>query len=184
MSLIKHVTLQKIVAHDFRYDLRTYGHKWRNWNAHLGKKGEGDKIETHSSESQSVVRLQNLDKVPFTNTGLPLHLGLRFMKRRTNLPYSGIATQINAESRDWGRRDKICNALSVTSFTGVNIQYLHTHQFIFFYPFNSLQLWQARRVSEHKERTVVYGKEITTQFFSFTPTTPFCSRWHNSSYSK
>ena len=25
MSIIKHVTLQKIVAHDFRYDLRIYG---------------------------------------------------------------------------------------------------------------------------------------------------------------
>ena len=24
MSIIKHVTLQKIVAHDFRYDLRIY----------------------------------------------------------------------------------------------------------------------------------------------------------------
>ena len=27
MSIIKHVTLQKIVAHDFRYDLRTLQHK-------------------------------------------------------------------------------------------------------------------------------------------------------------
>ena len=28
MSIIKHVTLQKIVAHDFRYDLRTYVYKY------------------------------------------------------------------------------------------------------------------------------------------------------------
>ena len=31
--------------------------KWRNWNAHLGKGEEGEKIETHSSETQSVVQL-------------------------------------------------------------------------------------------------------------------------------
>jgi hypothetical protein len=30
-------------------------------------------------------------------------------------------------------------------------------------------LWQARRVSEHKERIVVHGKGITTQFFFLYP---------------
>ena len=43
------------------------------------------------------------------------------------------------------------------------------YQFIFFCPFNLLQMWQARRVSEHKKRIVVHGKGITTQFFFLYP---------------
>ena len=38
MSIIKHVTLQKIVAHDFRYDLRIYVHVLHNVQAPGGQK--------------------------------------------------------------------------------------------------------------------------------------------------
>jgi len=34
----------------------THGYKRRKLNIHLGKEGEGDKIETHSSETQNSAR--------------------------------------------------------------------------------------------------------------------------------
>jgi len=39
LSLIKHVTLQKIVAHDFRYDLRMYVEPYSH-KCHATHKGE------------------------------------------------------------------------------------------------------------------------------------------------
>jgi hypothetical protein len=69
--------------------------------------------------------------------------------------------------------DKFCNAKSATSFIGVNTQYLHTYQFIFYCPFNSLQLWQAKMATEHKERKEYMAKELQHNFFSSIHTTPF-----------